>query len=349
VAAAALASACGSSSKGSSSPTTAAAGAPASCATGTLTGAGSTFVQNLALQWSKNYSKACSGATINYQGVGSGAGVTQLTNGTVNFGATDVPLTSAQSDLLQPKGATVQVPWASGGIALMYNLSGVSNLKLDADTIAGIFAGKITKWNDPAITALNQGASLPSTTISTVHRSDSSGTTAAFTLYMSKTSPTTWTLGSSKTPTWPGGQGAKGSDGVTATVGQTPGAIGYAEVSYAQGSGLPVVQVKNASGQFVSAQSTAGVQATMSTATISSAGAVTVDYATTNPAAYPIVTATYVVAFKSQSSSPGNLLKSFLLYAVGTGQSAGPALGYSPLPQNVVTFAEQQINTIAVG
>jgi phosphate transport system substrate-binding protein len=312
-----------------------------------LTGAGSTFVQNLALEWIKNYTAQCHGASINYQGVGSGAGITQLTEGTVNFGATDVPLTTAQSAVLQPKGATVQVPWAAGGIALEYNLSGVSNLKLDANTIAGIFAGKITKWNDPAITALNSGTSLPSVTIATVHRSDSSGTTAAFTDYMSKAAPSVWTIGSSKTPNWTTGQGAKGSDGVTATVKQTAGAIGYAEVSYAVGSGLPAALVKNEAGQFTSPMTTAAVSATIASATVSPAGVVTLNYATTDPQAYPIATPTYVVVFKSQSNAgTGSLLKDFLLYAVGPGQNSAPSLYYAPLPQNVVTFAQQAINSI---
>ena len=352
-AAAALVTACGSSGSssspttgGTSATTTASEAGSATCSSGSLTGAGSTFVQNLALEWIKNYGDACKGATINYQGVGSGAGITQLTAGTVNFGATDVPLTSAQSAALQPKGAVVQTPWAAGGISLEYNLSGVKTLKLNADTIAGIFANKITKWNDSAITALNPGVSLPDISIATVHRSDSSGTTGAFTEYMSKTAPTTWTLGSSKTPNWPSGQGAKGSDGVTATVSQTPGAIGYAEVSYAVGANLPMVEVENASGQYVSPMSSAAVSATLSSATIAADGSVTIDYATTNPAAYPIVTATYVVVFKTQSGSSGALLKNFLLYAVGPGQASATSLYYAPMPQNLVTFAEQAINTI---
>jgi phosphate transport system substrate-binding protein len=353
-AAAALVSACGSSSHSSSSPTTASSGGGstggATCSTGSLTGGGSTFVQNLALEWIKNYGNQCHGATINYQGVGSGAGITQLTAGTLNFGATDVPLTTKQSGDLQVKGTTVQLPWATGGIALEYNLSGVSTLKLNADTIAGIFSGKITKWNDPAITALNSGVSLPSTSIATVHRSDSSGTTAAFTLYMSKTASTTWTLGSSKTPTWPTGQGAKGSDGVTATVSQTPGAIGYAEVSYAVGANLPMAEVQNASGAFVSPMTSGAVSATMSTATIAASGAITIDYATSNPAAYPIATPTYVVVFKAQSNSgTGTLLKNFLTYAVGPGQNSAASLYYAAMPQNLVTFAQQQISTITIG
>ncbi|MBO0731741.1 MAG: extracellular solute-binding protein, partial [Acidimicrobiaceae bacterium] len=216
-------------------------------------------------------------------------------------------------------------------------------LKLDATTIASIFAGKINKWNAPAIKALNPGANLPSSSIATVHRSDSSGTSGAFTEYLSKTAPSVWTFGSNKTWPGPGGTGAKGSDGVTATVSQTSGAIGYAEVSYAVGANLPVVQVKNASGAFTSPKVASAVAATLAGVTIGPAGALTINYDTMNPAAYPIATPTYVVALKSGGSP---LVKDFILYAVTQGQSSADQLFYAPLPQNLVSFAEQAINSM---
>jgi phosphate transport system substrate-binding protein len=348
-----LLTACGSSKKSSTSGSSTTSGGQhnasgVTCSTGSLSGGGSTFVANLVIEWSKNYGKACSGATINYQGIGSGAGITQLTAGTIDFGGTDVPVTTDQKTGLDAKGPTVQIAWAAGGIALEYNLSGVSTLKLDANTVAGIFANKITKWNDPAITALNSGVSLPNSSIATVHRSDSSGTSAAFTDYMNKTAPTVWTLGSSKTPNWPSGQGAKGSDGVTATVKQTPGAIGYAEVSYAVGGGLPMAEVKNASGHFTSPKSSQAVSATFATAQVAADGVVTINYLTTDAAAYAIVSPTYVVAFKTQTNaSKGPLLKNFILYACGPGQQSAAPLYYAPIPQNMATFCQQTAATIA--
>ena len=343
------AAACGSSSPSSSGTTTTQGSTTTTqavaCATGSISGAGSTFVQNLAQQWIKDYGTRCPGATVNYQGVGSGAGVTQFTAGTVDFGATDVPLTSAQTAALQPKGATVQVPWASGGIALEYNLSGVTNLQLSANTVAGIFAGTIKTWNDPAIKTDNPSATLPSTAISTVHRSDSSGTTGAFTAYLTAAAPSVWKLGSSKTINWPNGQGAKGSDGVTATVKQTSGAIGYAEVSFAVGAQLPMAKVKNASGSFVSPQNPSAVSAALSAATANPDGSVSINYNASDPAAYPISTVTYVVVFqKPADAAKAKLLKDFLLYAVGPGQAQASPLYYAPLPSSLAQSSMTAIN-----
>lgn len=332
-------------SSGSTTPTT----NPVACASGSITGAGSTFVANIAQQWIKDFGNACSGANINYQSVGSGAGVQQFTAGTVDFGATDVPLTSAQSAALQAKGAVVQIPWAAGAVALEYNLSSVPKLQLSPATIAGIFAGQIKTWDNPLIKADNPGVKLPSTTISTVHRSDSSGTTGVFTSYLAAAAPTAWTLGSGKTVNWPSGSGAKGSDGVTATVKQTDGAIGYAEVSYAEGAQLPMVKVKNGAGAFVSPSDTSAVSAAINAAgTPSAQGVVTPAYTSTAAGIYPIASVTYVVVRQTQTDqAKATLLKDFLLYAVGSGQTSANSLFYAPLPAGLVSFDKTAIQSIS--
>lgn len=311
------------------------------CASGTISGAGSTFVQNLAQQWIKDFGAACPGATVNYQGVGSGAGIQQFTAGTVDFGASDALMKPEEEQAATAKGGDVkQIPWAAGGIAVMYNLSGVSQLKLSAETVASIFAGKIKVWNDPKIMADNSGASLPSTPIQVFRRADSSGTTNAFTSYLQAAAPTVWTSPPSKD--WPAtaaGQGAKGSDGVTGGVKQTAGAIGYAEVSFAKGAGLGMAKIKNAAGNFTDPSDQA-VSAALAAAQKPADDPlkIKVSYTASDPAAYPIVTPTWVIVFaKPADPAKGKLLKAFLTYALGKGQDAAPGLSYAPLPKDLVT------------
>jgi phosphate transport system substrate-binding protein len=338
VAIALTAAACGSSSSTSSTTTTAAGGGKTTCASGTISGAGSTFVQTIAQQWIKDYQSKCPGSTINYQGVGSGAGVQQFTAGTVNFGASDVPFAASEQQAANAKyGAAQQIIWAAGPIAIEYHLSGVTNLKLSPNTLAGIFAGTIKTWNDPAITADNQGTTLPSTTIQPVHRSDGSGTTAAFTAYLGQVAGSVWTFGSNKNFPLNSGQGAKGSDGVTAVVTQTDGAIGYAELSYAKGGQVSTASIKNASGQFVQPSST-GATAALAATTVQPDGTAKINYAAPGASSYPISTFTYVlVPTKSPNAQVGTLLKDFVLYAVGPGQSSASKLYYAPLPANVAS------------
>ncbi len=325
--------ACSSSSKPASSGTTTTAAPKVQCATGSVSAAGSTFVQNLAQQWIKDYEAACPGATDNYQGVGSGAGVQQLLAGTVDFAGSDFPLGTADMATAQSKGgAVVQVPWAAGGIALEYKLNGVTDLKLSPDTIASIFAGKVTKWDDAAIKADNAGAALPSEGITVVHRSDGSGTTNALTSYLTAVSPGIWTFGSDKTWKSPAGQGAKGSDQVTAVVKQTEGAIGYAELSFAKGNSLSVAAVKNPSGQFVSPDSTS-VKAALAEATVPGTGLVKLNFMPSDAGAYPISIATWAIVYQKPSDpAKAKLIQSFLTYASTTGQSAADGLYYTPLP-----------------
>ena len=343
------AAACGSSSSTSSSSTTAGStgNQKVNCASGTLTGAGSTFVNTILTQWIKDYQSKCPGSTVNYQSVGSGAGVQQFTAGTVNFGASDVPFAASEQAAANAKypGGAQQIIWAAGPIAIEYKVAGVSNLKLSPSTLASIFAGKIKTWNDPAIAADNPGTNLPSEGIQVVHRSDGSGTTAAFTGYLTTVAGTVWTVGSAKDVPWPTGQGAKGSDGVTAVVTQTEGAIGYAELSYAKGGQVSTASIKNASGQFVQ-PSPSGATAALASTTVNPDGTAKINYQAPGNTSYPISTFTYVlVPTKSPTPAVGTLLKDFIQYAVGPGQSSANQLFYAPLPANVAS----QSQTAAAG
>lgn len=341
-----VAAACGSDNnkKSSSSGTT----VPTACDPGTVSGAGSTFVANIAQQWIKEFQGKCSGATVTYQGVGSGAGIQQFTAGTVDFGASDVVMSAAEEQGAVAKGGQVStIPWSGGGIAVEYNLSGVSNLKLSPETVAGIFAGKIKTWDDQAIKNDNSGASLPSTGIQVIHRSDGSGTTAAFTGYLTAVAPTVWTAGAAKDVPWPTGQGAKGSDGVTAAVKQASGAIGYAEVSYVKGSGLSMASIKNAAGSFVQPDSK-NVTAALSEAQVPADLKIKPNYKPTGADAYPISTFTFVLAYtKQKDPAKGKVLKDFLTYAVGQGQTSADMLYYAPLPTDLQTKDKAAVDAIS--
>jgi len=341
-----VATACGSDNNkksSSSSGTT----VPIACDPGTISGAGSTFVQNIAQQWIKDFQAKCSGATVTYQGVGSGAGIQQFTAGTIDFGGTDVPMSATEEQGALAKGGQVTtIPWSGGGIAVEYNLSGVSNLKLSPETLAGIFAGKIKTWGDKAIKDDNAGVTLPSTGIQVVHRSDGSGTTAAFTGYLTAVDPAVWTAGAAKDVPWPTGQGAKGSDGVTAAVKQTAGAIGYAEVSFAKGAKLGIASIKNVSGAFVQPDAK-NVTAALAEAQIPPDLKIKPNYKPTGADAYPISTPTFALAFSKQKDpAKGKVLKDFLIYAVGPGQASAETLFYAPLPSEIQTKAKAAVDAI---
>jgi phosphate transport system substrate-binding protein len=346
-----VAGACGSDNNSSSSGngTTSSTGQAASvtCASGSISGAGSTFVQTIAQQWIKDYAAACPGATVNYQGVGSGAGIQQFTAGTVDFAGSDVAMKPEEQTAAEAKwGPVVHIPWAAGGIAVEYNVKGVTDLKLSPTTLAGIFAGKITKWDDAAVKADNSGATLPSTGIQVVHRSDGSGTTAAFTAYLTAAAPTVWTAGSNKDVPWPTGQGAKGSDGVTAAVKQTDGSIGYAEVSFAKGGSLGMAKIKNPAGQWVAPDGPA-VAAALAAATVPADLKIKINYAPTDPNAYPISTTTFVIVpQKPADAAKGKLLKAFIAYALTKGQQSADGLSYAPLPSTLVTQAKAAVDSI---
>lgn len=343
-------SACGSDNNSSSaagngtSSTTSAAEKPV-CTTGSLAAAGSTFVKNIAQQWIADYQTACSGATINYQSIGSGKGIQALIDGTAQLAASDAVLKPDEETAATTKGGpVVHIPWSAGGIALEYHLSGVTNLKLSPEAIAGIWAGTITKWNDQKIAADNPG--VPATPIQVVSREDGSGTSFALTSYLAAVAPGVWTLGADKQPKWPVGQKATGSDGVTGLVKQTDGAITYSEVSYAKGAGLDIASVKNGAGKFVGPTPQA-VSAALASATVPADLKVKVDYQTTDPAAYPISTVTWAITFAHpKDAAVGKLIQDFVLYAVGPGQSAAPGLDYAPLPAALAAKAKAAALTI---
>jgi phosphate transport system substrate-binding protein len=315
-------------------------GAQAACVSGTISGAGSTFVQTIVQQWIKDFGARCPGATVNYQGVGSGAGIQQFTAGTVDFAGSDVVMTPEEQAAAEARvGPVLHIPWSAGGIAVEFNLPGVSDLKLTPEALAGIFAGKITKWDDPAITSTNGGTHLPSTSIQVIHRSDGSGTTAAFTSYLAAAAPSVWTVGSGKDVAWPAGQGAKGSDGVTAAVKQTEGGIGYAELSFPKGASLGVAKIRNAAGNFVGPDA-AAVSAALAEAQVPGDLKVVVTYTPQGATAYPISTPTFVLVPKRPADpTKAKLLTAFALYALGEGQQAADRLYYAPLPKSLVDRA----------
>jgi len=322
---------------------TAAVARPAKRADTTISGAGSTFVQPLVSQWISPLGSAY-GYNLQYSGVGSGAGIAAITARTVDFGASDAPMTS---DQFSACNGCLQIPWALGATAIMYNLPGSPNLmKMDGPTLASIFMGKITSWNDPAIAKLNPGVNLPSTKISIAHRSDNSGTTFNFTDYLSSVSPA-WKsqIGSGVAVNWPVGSGGKGSSGVAAIVSQTPGAIGYADIAYAVHNHLNYFRMKNRSNKYT----TPGLRGMLSAASSDQTPDANNALSIVNPPAkfanaYPISTFTYVIV--PQQTSKAADLKKFLFWAVTKGQTFGPKLYFAPIPKSVLVVAEKTIAKI---
>ena len=310
-----------------------------------LTGAGATFPYPLYSQWFDAYNRA-TGARINYQSIGSGGGIRQFTEGTVDFGATDGPMTDEQIAAVQ--GDVMHIPAVLGAVVLTYNAPslGAETLKLDGATIAGIFSGQITRWNDPRLQQLNAGASLPDSEIIPVHRSDGSGTTYIFTDYLAKVSPE-WKerFGFGTSIGWPSGLGGKGNEGVTQQVKQTEGAIGYVELLYATSNGLSYAQVRNAAGSFV----------TPSLATVTAAAEQelgdTTDFRvsiTNAPGAeaYPISSFTWLLIRRSglADSAKQQGLDNFLTWMVGPeAQRMAADLGYAPLPMPVIERVQRTL------
>jgi phosphate transport system substrate-binding protein len=339
--------ACGSSSKSSStSSSTAAASSSSSGATanGTITGAGSTFAAPVYNEWGTQVH----GLTLNYQAVGSGAGITSFESKTVNFGATDPPLAPADIAKTAAQGGAQHLPMFFGAITVAYNVSGLkTGLKLDGATIADIFLGNIKSWNDPKIAALNPGVTLPNTPITVIHRSDSSGTTAGFTSFLAAYSPQ-WAakVGTGKDVPWPTGTGAKGNPGVAAAVQQTAGAVGYVEQAYALQHNFAVASVKNESGNYVAP--------TLSSTTAAAPSAVPpslifkTNPKTTNPAAYPITSQTFIVVWKDMCKagipeSTAKNIVTFLNYGLGAGQSILAQADYAQLPSTLASQAKAAV------
>lgn len=306
----------------------------------TLSGAGATFPATIVQEWIKQYGPLAPGVTINYQPIGSGAGIQQLTSRTVDFAGSDVPLKASEIEATGGPGAVVQVPWTAGGVAVEYNLPGIDDLRLTPQVLAGIFAGRITRWNDPAIAAENPDASLPGAGIQVVHRSDGSGTTQVFTDYLRAVAPGLWTYPSGKD--WPAGTpgtGAKGSDGVTAAVKQSVGAIGYAEPSYPKQAGLGVALVRNAAGRFT-APDAAAVSAALAGASVRADGSLSLNFKAPGPLAYAISSVSYLMFYRDAPDADRDVaLRHFAAWALTEGQELAADLDYAPLPEPVQATA----------
>ncbi len=345
--------ACGSSSSSSSSSggSTGSTGSSTSSsagAGGTINGAGSTLAAPIYQQWGSTLKSQ--GLTVNYNPVGSGAGIASIQSATVDFAGSDPAL--KPEDGSKAKGPLFQFPVAFGAITMSYNLSGQkSGIKLDGPTIANIFFGKVKTWNDPAIKALNPGMNLPSTSITVVHRSDSSGTTAGFTTFLSDSS-STWKsqVGADKDVKWPTGTGAKGNSGVAAAVKQTDGAIGYVEQAYALQNGFTYAAVKNSSGKFILPTIPNTSAAADGIKVPSNLGISTIN--SPSPSAYPIVSQTFLVAYEDMckagiAQGPAKATKQFLTYAFGDGQktlgASSSQLPYAPLTPELVSKDQAQL------
>jgi phosphate transport system substrate-binding protein len=350
--------ACSSSSSSSTSTpaastpaSSAAASSPASSAaaagSGTLNGAGSSFQNTFQLAAISAFKSVNPAVTVNYNSVGSGTGRSDLYSNTVLFAGSDSPIPASEQSKV-PAGKTVlYFPVFIGPITLSYNLSGISNLKLTPDVIAGIFMGQIKTWNDPKITAINPGVSLPSTAITTAVRSDSSGTTQNFSLYLQKAAPSIWTLGSASTVKWPSTAHAGAQNtGVASIIKSTPGAIGYVDYTDAKASGLSYASVKNTAGQFV-APSPSGASADAAGATIKPDLTFAAADAGTSADSYPISYQSWDLVYAQQSNANDvAMLKSYLGYLLGAGQQLLPTLFYAPLPAALDQKAIAQLSQI---
>ena len=317
-----------------------------------LTGAGATFPNPLYSKWFSDYATQ-KNVKINYQSIGSGGGIRQLIEGTVDFGASDSPMTD--EEMARAKGGPVlHIPTVMGADVIAYNIEGLSRpLNLSGPVIADIFLGRIKKWNDPRLAALNGDATLPNQDILVVHRSDGSGTTYIFTDYLSAVSPG-WKNGPGrgKEVQWPAGLGARGNEGVAGQVKQTPGTIGYMELAYAKQNRLAYAAVQNSAGQFV--------LPTIESITAAAAGVMTrlpenSDYriSIVNPPgaeAYPIASFTWILIYQNQpDAEKGRKLVDFLRWALREGDAAAAALDYAPLPAQMDTRLEQRLQTVQVG
>jgi phosphate transport system substrate-binding protein len=317
-----------------------------------LTGAGATFPYPLYSKWFSDYATK-TGVKINYQSIGSGGGIRQISEQTVDFGATDSPMSDAE--LSNAKGGPVlHVPTALGGVVITYNLPGITQpLKLTGPVVADIFLGKIKKWNDPAIAALNPGVKLPNDDILVVHRSDGSGTSYVFTDYLTAVSPA-WAKGpkKGKEVPWPVGLGGKGNEGVAGQVKQTPGSIGYVELAYAKENGLPAASIKNAAGNFVApstetiTNAAAGVAEKLPPSTDYRISIVNAPGAN----AYPISSFTWILAYANQPDSvKGRKLVDFLRWALTEGEKEATTLNYAPLPASMATQLNSRLDSIRLG
>ena len=356
----------------SSAPSAAASAAPSSAASaaaityrctkgdGQLNGAGATFPFPLYSKWGEDYNAKC-GVKLNYQSIGSGGGVKGWQQNTVDFGASDAFLKDSEIAAAAANGEPVEIPVVFGAVVVAYNLKGLAApLKMTADIIAGIFDGKITAWNDPAIAAANPGVTLPSTAVSVVHRSDGSGTTSIFTTYLTLASPD-WvttvgggdaTKSAGKTVEWPVGQGASGNEGVTQGINQTDGGVGYIELTYALANKIPYADVQNKAGAFV----TPSLDSVKAAAALPSYPAdLRFNLANTDsPTGYPISGSSWLIVYKDlskvmKSEDRAKALVDFLWWGIHEGQGDNAALFYGSIPDSLLAQDEAAVKSITWG
>ncbi|MFP5228491.1 MAG: phosphate ABC transporter substrate-binding protein PstS [Acidobacteriota bacterium] len=313
-----------------------------------LSGAGSTFVNPVMTRWTADFAQSHPNVRINYQSIGSGGGIQQVKAGTVDFGASDVALKDQQLAGMAP---VVQIPETSGPVCITYNLPGLSEpLHLSAQAVAGLFLGTIKTWKDPLLAKDNPGVKLPATPVVISHRSDGSGTTGIFTEYLSAVSPE-WKqkIGSGTAVSWPVGIGGKGSEGVTGNIRNTPGAIGYVELTYAQQNNLPTAAIENASGKYVQptvAGTTAAIAA-FSDQIAKDPRDPIVNPPATAAEAYPISGLTFLIIPKDgPDKAKRAALKQFIQYIITDGQAAAGTLNYAPLPDSVKQYDQQQLQQL---
>jgi phosphate transport system substrate-binding protein len=313
-----------------------------------LNGAGATFPAPLYAKWFNDY-RAKTGIKINYQPLGSGAGVRQFTEGTVDFGASDAPMTDEEISKL--KAPALHIPTVLGAVVMTYNVPEVTKpLNLTGPIVADIFLGKIKKWNAPEIASVNKGVTLPNKDILVVHRSDGSGTTYIFTDYLSAVSPS-WSSGPGKAKDvqWPVGLGGKGNDGVAGQVKQLPGAIGYVELAYARQNKLPYAALQNSAGKFVMATVESMTEAAAAKAASLPANTdFRVSIVNASAAgAYPIASFTYLLLSETQTDpAKGKKLVDFIRWALHDGMADAAALDYGPLPKNVIAMVDKRLGTV---
>lgn len=313
----------------------------------TLQGAGATFPAPLYQKWLSEYGNLHPNVKMDYQSIGSGGGIKQIKEQTVDFGASDAPM--SDEDLKSAPGEIVHIPTVLGAVVITYNLQGMNQpLRFSSDVIADIFLGKIKKWNDAKIAADNPGVTLPANDITVVHRSDGSGTSAVFTDYLAKVSAE-WKekVGAGVSPSWPTGIGGKGNEGVTGQVKNTPNTIGYVELAYAAKNKLPVAHIKNAAGSFI--------EPSIDAVTAAAAGSAAnmpddLRISITNAPgaqAYPISSYTYILVYKNQKdAAKGKAIVDFLWWGIHDGENFAKDLLYAPLPPDIVKKAETKINSV---
>ena len=314
-----------------------------------LNGAGATFPNIIYLDWIITYNRQFDNVELNYQSIGSGGGIRQFSDKTVDFGGTDAPMTDSAITAIQ--GNVLHLPTVLGAVVPTYNLPGVTgSLKFTADILADIFLGRITRWNDPRVAAVNPGVSLPASDVIVVHRSDGSGTTYVWTDYLAKVSPE-WSqrVGRGTSVNWPVGLGGRGNEGVAATVRQTPGAVGYVELGYALINRMSIGTVRNRSGGFI--------MPTLESVTAAAAGAMddmgpTTDFRvsiTDSPGAqaYPIASFTWLLVRKTYPDhAKARELAKFIWWALTDGQAKAAGLGYAPLPKEMLPWIEARLKTV---